>query len=361
MIKNAGSQLATFFVVIIASIISAEMVEHLDVLINVGIFDLRVPDAISLKTTLSSIFDGKVNVDQNYKTYAGLVYLYEFFYRNFSGNYFLTNVTLLIVASVAFVALMQSMQRGFGSLATGLIFSSFCLNPYILAVLFYPNKEIPIFMLLNISMYFLIVKGSLVFGLVSLLPIYWIRDGYFWIVSFTFVLYFLTLGSRRSLRFYLTMGVFLVLAIMPVEFLGYGDSAMKRSIETAELLRSGGVVIFTNYLTRLYYSIVSFGLFTPFLMGSKLNFLNFGYFLQGLVIVAFIAKIATRKEISKFVNDDLNFIILMQILMLSFALNIQPRYIFPLICFMTYSIFYESKKFLGFLILSLSSVSLIVN
>lgn len=308
---------------------------------------MEVPDAVSLKTTVSDILDKKVSKGENYNTYAGLVYIYGFAYIALSKNFLLTNFLLLAVAAVSFSKVICSVCDDFSNVAIAVIFACFCFNPYVLAVFDFPNKEIPIFALLNVAIYFLLVRNNFVAAFLFLLPIYWVRDGYFWIASGTFLLCFLTAGVHKWMRPFVILTAILVFILMPVEVLGYGDSAMKRSLDTVEILRGSGVVIHADFLARLYYTILSFALFNPvFELGGKFIFLNFGYFLLGLVIVGYFGKILTRENVAKFLENDLDFILLMQILMLSFGLNIQPRYIFPLICFMVASIFSGRSNYL---------------
>jgi hypothetical protein len=347
--------------VMLAALVSLVLHANKDILIGMGMVGFEVPDAISLKTTLSNLFDGKARIDQNYRTYAGLVYIYQFAYNELSRNYAVTNLILLLIAAIAFNKVVRFLYREVGAWTIVLILAFFCLNPYVLAVLHFPNKEIPIFAFLNVAIYFLLVRSSFVLALIFFLPIYWIRDGYFLIASFSFALCMLTSGSHRWLRSFIMLGIFFLFVLVPVDMLGYGDAAMRRSIDTAEILKGSGVVIYTDYLLRLYYSVVSFALFTPFYMpDGKFDFLNFGYFLMGLVVVAYFAKISTRKNISKFIEEDLNFIVLLHVFMLSFGLNVQPRYFFPLVCFMLVSLLDGGNKYLFFIIFICSCVSLIL-
>lgn len=304
-------------------------------LTDLGFSGFTVPDALSLEKSVYQVWAISWEHIPNIGTFLGVAILY-FPITLWGGGYaVVANVAMLAISAAIFYLILDRITPAgrltWSWLASIILVSS---NLYIVACLFYPNKEIPLILLTTLGIWGLIYgKWPLVF--ISFFLCYWFRDGYALIMGMVLVV-------ALSRRFAFVSGgliscAFLILLFLafPISDLSGVGASFQRNVEIGYLIAGdkfsalGDIV---GYLARLLGN--AFNLVVRPQMADVsggIYMLGVGYWQFGIILLAGLLWSASNvltRDISRGMTALVSIVVLLGI---SYGTFVQPRYMMPLI------------------------------
>ncbi|MBN9332134.1 hypothetical protein [Devosia sp.] len=304
-------------------------------LADLGFSGLAVPDAFSLEQAVYQVWTTSWHHIPNLNTFFGVAVLYFPMTLWGSGYVVVANVAMLAVSVTVFYSILEHItpaERLNGSWLASIILVS--TNLYLVACLFYPNKEVPLILLTTLALWGLIYgKWPLVMLLVLLC--FWFRDGYALILGMVLVV-------ALSRRFAFVSGgiiscSFLVLLFLafPIADLSAVDASIQRNVEIGSLIagdKFSALGDVAAYLARLVGNAFNLGL-RPQIADVRggIYLLGVGYWQFGIVLLAGLvwsARNVLTDDISRGITALVSIVVLLGI---SYGTFVQPRYMMPLI------------------------------
>jgi hypothetical protein len=177
---------------------------------------LFVMDALGLQENIALFESG---VDGNYLGILGVLTLYSPSYYFGNAYCYIVNVCLLSFAAFFFLKTILTLGIKLGFERVYLIFAIVICNFYLLEVLFYPNKEIPLIFLTNAFIYYVIVRQNTLLVLMILLLSFLIRDGHGVILTLTYfaITFFRVTLTKHPL--WILFFVFILFSILSLDLI----------------------------------------------------------------------------------------------------------------------------------------------
>ncbi|MES2535056.1 MAG: hypothetical protein V4632_04200 [Pseudomonadota bacterium] len=312
---------------------------QVDWLAELGISGLFVPDAVSLKgtTMVYWLMQEDARSWNTFRTLFGVMLVYWPGMIWGTAGIAATNFLLLMFASAIFVKSIKAFElnRNAVFLVSVMTLLMVLGNIYLIEVILFPNKEIPLIALTNLFIYFLIVRQKIIGALLTAAAAFFFRDGYGIVLVISTIFVYVSWFSTRETTAMLLGGFSLILAFLPSAYLAQIDHSLERNIalgnvidQSYEQLISGPI----GYYFKILGNALNLALRPQFLdeMGG-LYLLHVGFWQLGIVIVAGLAwstyKIARGSENEK----NLASVIWIVLLAISYSSYVQPRYLMPLI------------------------------
>lgn len=203
------------------------------------------------------------------------------------------------------------------------------INPYYLAILFYPNKEIPL-LLLTVAFVYKVINRNFLTAFLIIWFTYYIRDGYAIVLLTTYCIFMLVMHFKIHPKWV----VFVVIAILYMFQNGGLSSlggAFERNAYIGTLYGQHGASNLAIFIQKFIGNWLNLGLRSQFMSVTGIYLLNIGLWLLGIMVA-----IALPLSVYYFVKFDekmflLNCLVLGMITALLYSSYIQPRYFFPLI------------------------------
>jgi len=299
-----------------------------------GFSGFFVPDAVGLASTVDLAWKSDWQSWPHFITLLGVVLLYG--PATVLGSWAATgiNVLLLWCASQIFLASLYSIfdtrnARQIALLATALVAS----NIYIIEILQFPNKEIPLLLLSNVVLYVSVAHGSLLPAAVLSMIVYVFRDGYAMILLVAMTLLFCRkyLGRIPALIMLAAMPTFMIL--LPISDLAEVDSAVGRNVEIGEAISGDkfeSLGLF-SYLARLAGNVANLGLRPQMVdVSGGIYVLGIGFWQFGVVLLSGLLWAGYNVFSSDAKRAGTALVIVASILGIAYGSFVQPRYMMPL-------------------------------
>lgn len=294
---------------------------------SLGVF---VVDAISLKRSLLIYdvpkygFSQIIGIYQEAKSFIALTILYYFsptpwgFFSDFITNFILVGFTC---AGILKLASIECKDRKKISI---FIATFILLNPYILALMLFPNKEIPL-MFLSVSFALSVMSKKYISVFLLILITYFIRDGHALVFLLSYLIYF---GLKKyninaALVFFVIILFLIAASFIDLSALG---GPFERNVSVGNLYKLNQLSAEGSLLYSAIYNSITQAFRMQFLSESSVYTINIGLWLLGICVFCTIPISIMRFSInSKFItiNDILLVATFTAILFSSFE---QPRY-----------------------------------
>ena len=304
-------------------------------LAGLGFSGTSVPDALSLEKSVYVAWSNSWDNIPNIRTFLGTVIVYFPITLWGSGYAAFANVIMLAAAATLFYSILQRVvdrdrQTGIWLVAIALVSSNF----YVIACIFYPNKEIPLILLSTLALWGLLY-GKWPLVVVSIVLCYWFRDGYALIMAMVLVV-----ALSRRFAFVsggVISGLFLVLLFLafPIADLSAVDASLQRNVQIGSLIAGDKFSAFGDiaaYLARLIGNAINLGLRPQMAdVNGGINLLAIGYWQFGIILLGGLiwsARNVLTDDVSRGTTALVSIVVLLGI---SYGTFVQPRYMMPLI------------------------------
>jgi hypothetical protein len=297
---------------------------------------------VSLKDTLISFWqDAGIIIFSEWSTLIGVLFLY------YPGMIFGTAgiaIVNIIVLTLSFYFFQKSiLSLGYEDRKNSLILLTGLLitlgNFVLIELMLFPSKEIPLILLTNIYMYLYVVKKNLFGCLLVSMVAFFFRDGYGLILAaVTIFLWLSSFFSRKQLISSLFL-LFLSYTFFDLSYLSFLGGSVERNINLASQIE-GDYVSPTygsgSYPFRLLGNVANLGM-RPQLLDEHLNLylLNVGFWQFGFCLMAGLIWSCCKMLKGSKVETAIASIILFAIMAVSFGSFVQPRYLMPLLMWLS--------------------------
>jgi hypothetical protein len=294
-----------------------------------GFSGLFVPDAVNLRDSILLIIEQKKFLLENYIN-SGVYIIYVPAALLGSWLYLFINSTMLCLGLFYFTKIFEFYKINETSRVKSILIASFAvvINPYLISVVGFPNKEVPLILLTNMYMYYALSNTKKYLLLLLSLVVFFFRDGY-GLILFLCSFWILFLGKINFKYKYLISILTMLLAF---NFFKLDDFTFF-GLPVQRILN---IFSSSSFYYKLVGNIINLGFRPQFFDINGLLFLiSIGYWMLGVCIISgFIWSITniTNKIESK---AKISFVVILIILSISFSSYIQPRYLMPLIMFLT--------------------------
>jgi hypothetical protein len=304
-----------------------------------GISGLFVPDSISLRNTLLVYAGNNHEIPyENLITFYLVMFIYYPAAKFGSWLFIILNVAIISLSLIVFskTIAFYSKERAFkfklrviASLAVG-------LNPYIISIISYPSKEMLLLLMTNLYIYYA-VRTINIYPLYFIsLCAYFIRDGYGLILillsTSIFILKFL--NHKRKYLLFISL-TFIILASLDPSYISWIDNAVERNLMLVEKYD------FYNeypFIYKFFGNIFNLGLRPQFLdISGSLYIINIGLWMLGVCIISGLlwSIINIGSGSGSHSKTLISFIIIFIVMLISYGSYIQPRYLMPLMMFLS--------------------------
>lgn len=321
---------------ILATLLGYVLQNHVDQLHHIGIDGFFVSDALALKNTVNVYWWLQPSMDSTWQPIIGVMRLYWVGILWGSWAICAVNIGLLLVASYYFLRLLKvanTKEHLFLKIAASVMILV-STNVYLIEVMAFPNKEIPLLAISNAYMYYLLVHKSYAGAALISCIAFIFRDGYGVILLLSAGLVWLLSDQQRNVRI-LVLGVMLaLLTFVPMtQFVDFGNFISRNAALGAQ---SQSDYSFVSYVQHLKYNLLSLSMLNPFITNKdELYLLNIGYWQLGVLVLAGLIW-AIRQIL--FAEDQLDvgisIVMVVAFLAISYSSFIQPRYLMPLMYFL---------------------------
>lgn len=325
--------LISFFVLLFGFLVVFQF--HVEVVGYLGFGGLFVPDAMGMQGSLYAIANG---VDVDYRTIAGVVFLYYPSY--WLGNFYcyLVNAVLLFFSCLFFIKTSYQLGIKLTYSSTFIVLFSVLANFYILGVMLHPNKEIPLIFLTNLFVYFAVLKKQIVLPVLIIAISSMFRDGYGLILLLTFISLNIKFFNQMfykvpylvSASLVVILSVFGLNEILKLNLLSEFNSILERNLSLSAEDTSSYRPFILKFLSNLFSGAIRPQLLD---LNGRINFVGVGLWQFGVVIMLGVMSwmyILGGK--SKNYNlSRLTMVIFFCLLFISLGTIAQPRYMMPYI------------------------------
>jgi hypothetical protein len=326
-----------------------------------GITGLFIPDAVSLRETTGVYVNLRPDIDVTWRPLLGVMFLYQIGVFGGTVSICLVNLLLLVVAAYYFFKVLEQVcDDDLYYLLLVFVFSliSVVANIYIVEAMAFPNKEIPLLAISNAYIYYAVIKKNIFLPSVLCLFAIAFRDGYGLILfGCLFVIWFLRERSPK-VRVVTFAFIAIVLALFSIENFAKVSEIVARNVEIGKL--SGAETI--GYLGRLKYNVLSLGLLNTFITDDgRVYLLNIGFWGLGVFIISGVFWAIKSSLLSaNEMETGISTVILISVLCLAYGTFVQPRYLMPLLFFLSLAFVRCYKSALAAVVLSVSGPILLV-
>lgn len=297
---------------------------------------LFVSDAMSLENSVRLAWRLDWHNWPNLMTFVGAAFLYFPIVVFGAAAAATINILLLLAAALFFLA---SVNRIFGEDRSRSIFyvALLCVfgNLYIIEVINFPNKEIPLIFLTNAVVYFAICRGNFVIPLLATVISYFFRDGFLFILALMLMLAIFRLYINRPAAVVALVGMTVLFSILPIADIASFSAALDRNAGIGQNLigeRFSALGDTLSYIARIAGNTANLGLRPQFADETGgFYVLALGYWQFGVVLlsgVLWALKTAWAPDARK---GALAMLLLVALLGVSYSSYVQPRYMMPLI------------------------------
>jgi hypothetical protein len=310
-----------------------------DWLAEFGISGLFVPDAVSLKgtTMVYWLMPAEARSWETFRTLFGVMLVYWPGMMWGTAGIAVTNILLLMCASAIFFKSIKvfAVNRNAVFLVSVLALSMVLGNIYLIEVILFPNKEIPLIALTNLFIYFLVVRENIIGALLTAAVAFFFRDGYGIVLAICTIFVYANWFFTRKMTV-LFLGAFsLVLAFFPHSYLAEIDYTFERNIALGSVIEQSYEELLAGpvgYYFKVLGNALNLALRPQFLdeMGG-LYLLHIGFWQLGVVIIAGLAWSAYKIFRGSDTEKNLACVIWIVLLAISYSSYVQPRYLMPLI------------------------------
>ncbi len=327
--------LLSLLVLVLAALIAA-LLQRADVLRQFGFSGTSVPDAESLTLTTRLFWQNPGWLTQQLWTYLGVLIVYGVAVVQHSTALLLTiNVIILWLAAHVFAAALTvdvGPHRARAMALGGVVIVG--TNVYILEVLAFANKEVPLILLTNCVVYLAVYRQQIVGAILVAASAYIFRDGYSIVLIAALGLTVVRDLLGRSTVLIVLAVITALLALLPASEIASLDPAIMRNVGIGEVMvgdKFESAVPGLSYMTRLAGTALNLG-FRPQVFDTHFDFylLGFGFWQIGvLIITGTVAAAVTLADKSK--GGQVALIVIVTLLGISYSTFVQPRYMMPLI------------------------------
>ena len=297
-----------------------------------------VPDAVALKDLVLIYWETRPELDVTWIPIIGVMLLYVegWFFGSLSVCF--VNVILIVVATGYFFKLMEEFvnKKEYFLLIFVFVLVSVVGNGYLIEVMVFPNKEIPLLAITNAFVYYLLVRRNYFVATILSLVALAFRDGFGLILICCLLAVWFLLGRSVRVRVFLLLSVVMLLILFPVsELVGFGN-IFERNINAAFEIDAG--VNSNGYLGRLTYNVFSLGVLNSFITDhGYIDILSFGYWQFGVFVISGVFW-AVKRILTAGGDAEvgISVVIIIAILCVSYGSYIQPRYMMPLFYFLAF-------------------------
>jgi hypothetical protein len=309
-----------------------------EALYRLGMSGVFVPDAIGLREVTTDYW---TSADERswaaWRTFLGVVLLY------WPGVAFgpigaaLVNFSVLAVSGLLFYRTLEAFNLDRDALVstTVLVLLFVAGNVYLIEVMMFPNKEIPLIALTNLYIYFLVARKSVARALVVAAVVFLFRDGYGLILAMSAVFVLFTSYTPKKWTVFLLIGLSLGLAFFPASYLKGVDHSFERNIELGPRLDLRYADFMdgpAGYYFKMLGNAMNMGMRPQVLdEAGGMFLLHVGYWQFGICILAGLAWALVKVRKGSEIEIKLAAVILIVLLGISYSSFVQPRYLMPLL------------------------------
>lgn len=306
-----------------------------ELLHQIGVSGFFVPDSIALRDTANVYWETQPELDATWQPIIGVVLLYGVGILWGSLAVCGLNIFLVLVAAYYFFKSIKALaiEDHYLLLIFSFVMISVVANIYLIEVMAFPNKEIPLMAITNAYVYYLVVRRSYIAAAILALTALVFRDGYGLILICCLGAVLILRHRPMNIRIAFIGLTVVVFAIFPVSSLMEISSIVARNVEAGSALdqytNSG---VYLRYFSQLIYNTLSLGLLNSYVTeDGKLYLLNIGFWQFGVFIIAGVlwAIKLLLSEVSE-IEVGISIVIIITLLCLSYGTFIQPRYLMPL-------------------------------
>ena len=316
---------------------------HVAIFGHIGFGGLFVNDTLGMEENLKRFAEDS---DGNFTGIYGVMLLYyPSFYLTRAYTLFV-NVTFLIFAAIYFLETLFKLRVRLSLEKVILIFVIILSNLYILQVLYFPNKEIPLILLTNLFLYHFVINKKYTLIFIIILITLFIRDGHALILTLTFILatLFNEFIKRKPIVFLiLILALFSILSlevIGSIGILGEYNYILDRNLDLANNPDSvvsssilNTVPVYIAYPMKVINHFISSAIRPQFIdINNRVYVAGLGLWQNGIIILLGISSwihLIRRNENSNIVI--IGAIIILGLLLISVGSFTQPRYMMPYI------------------------------
>ncbi|MBE7734523.1 hypothetical protein [Devosia faecipullorum] len=302
---------------------------------GLGFSGFTVPDAISLETSVHLAWTIGWQHIPNIRTFLGTVLVY-FPVTVWGSVYAVTaNVVMLAVAATLFHSILKRVvheerQTGAWFIALSIV----ATNVYLIACLFYPNKEIPLILLTTAGLWGLL-HGKWLLVMSAIFLSYWFRDGYALILGMVLIVALSRRFAFVSGGVISTFFLLLLFLAFPITDMSAVDASLQRNVQIGSVIagdKFSALGDIAAYAARLVGNAVNLAL-RPQMADVRGGWylLGFGYWQFGAVLLCGLMW-SVRNALSNDVSRSmLALITIVVVLGVTYGTFVQPRYMMPLI------------------------------
>lgn len=333
-----------FAILIFSSFIIFLIQSNVDQMSNIGLGGLFVPDSISLANSVELYWNVEDRSWEKWRAILGVVIVYYLGGIFGQLGYAVINIFLL---SSSFILVVKSVKRN--AITSPLNFSMLAVlsNFYLIEVLLFPNKEIPLIFLTSLYAWLLISKKNIIWVFVSIIFVFLIRDGYA-IILFAATIFIYLFENFHGKKILVILSLMTILmSLVPIAVFQGIDTSLSRNVAVGEIIISK-YDDFINGQFGYFFKIIgnTFNLATrPQFVDCSSNFhlLSIGYWQFGILIIAGIVWAIKSLFEDEIDSKRLAVLILIVLIGISYSSFVQPRYLMPMIYFFS-NTFVKCKK-----------------
>lgn len=325
---------------ICSAVIGYILQNNVQLLHQFGVSGVFVSDAVALRET-ANVYWGRSNVlDATWRPIIGVMQFYWPGILWGSLAVCALNIFLILVAAYyfyktikAFVAESRNLLRVFF-----FVMISVVGNVYLVEVMAFPNKEIPLMAITNAYVYYLVVRRSYIAPVFLSFVAFLFRDGYGVILLGSLLAVWVLWNRPSKTRLTLIGLMVAVFALIPITSFVEISDIVARNVESgiwAEQFPKANEQL--SYLARLKYNTISLAMLNSFLTdGGRLFLLNIGFWQLGVFVIAGV--FWSIKQVLKETNEfelGISIVIIVTLVCISYGTFVQPRYLMPLSYFLS--------------------------
>jgi len=334
-----GCMAIAFIGAICAAVAGYVLQNNVELLHRLGVSGVFVSDAVSLRDTANVYWGRRAELEVTWMPIIGVMQFYWAGILWGSLAVCALNIFLILSAAYYFFETIKTFVSGNRQLLLIFAFVTLSIvgNIYLIEVMAFPNKEIPLLAITNAYVYYLVVRRSYIAPAILSTIAFVFRDGYGVILIGCLVAFWALRNKPLKTRLGLIGLMVAIFTLMPISSFMEISNIVARNVESGLLAHQYEQVNGQlGYLSRLKYNTLSLGLFSSFLTDrGRLDLLNVGFWQLGVFVIAGILW-ATKQILTK--ANELEFgisiVILVVFLCISYGTFVQPRYLMPLSYFL---------------------------
>lgn len=346
---------------VLAALLGYVLQTNVDQLHHIGIDGVFVSDTVALRNTVKVYWWLQPPIDSTWQPIIGVMRLYWAGLLWGSWAICVVNIGLLFVATYYFLQLLRVVFTDDYSCLkiAASVLLLIAANVYLIEVMAFPNKEIPLLAISNAYMYYLLVRKSYVGAVLISLIAFIFRDGYGVILLICAGLVWLLSNQPRNMRI-LVLGILLaMLAFIPITLFVELGNVISRNAALGT--QSSANYSFVSYFQHLKYNLLSLSMLNSFVTNEdRLYLLNIGYWQLGVLVLTG-GGWAIRQILFEDNQLDVGIaiVIVVALLAISYSSFIQPRYLMPLMYFLALGCVRHIKTSMAILLISIITPTLL--